>query len=209
MNRTKKTILTLFFAVIALSATALRAQDNDRIYIKVGATADITAVPLELYLNAPALDITALEAYIALPEGVAMQRGVLGGGCSQSHTLVEGATDSGRFVSIASSELSSIASLESPVCTWMCDFSALAEGDYAVVASGLFAVSVAGGAVECYTAADRNEGITIGNGTVTSIDEIAESKEPAEYKVYNLKGRLIPVPQKGAINIINGKKVRL
>lgn len=77
MKRAKKLLSILFFALLALSATMSHAQDNGNIYIKVGATDNITAVPLELYLNAPALEITALEAYIILPEGVIIQRGAL------------------------------------------------------------------------------------------------------------------------------------
>ena len=201
----KKLLQILLLILVAVPA--LHAQDAQRIYIKVGDTTNSAAVPLELYLNAPTLDITAMEIYLALPQGATMQAGVLSSGCAQTHALVEGATPSGHFVSIASCELAGIASSETPVCTWLCDFSQLANGEYSINATDLFAVSVTTDGVENYTAENQEEKLALRNGAVTSIEEMLYNK--GGQKIYNLKGQLLSVPQKGAINIINGKKIKL
>ena len=197
----KRTLLTTFAAMLLTVAAA--AQETNRIYLKVGSLDNLGAVPLELYLDAPSQKITAVELYLTLPTGATLTKGMLAEGCASSHALVEGATAHGHFVSIASNGLAQLASSsEVPVCSWSMDLSSLAIGDYTLLATGLFAVGVADGTVTVYTAEDQTL-----SGTTTGI---ASPSAPSQgtLRVYTLGGQRLDAPQRGEVNIVNGRKVR-
>jgi hypothetical protein len=71
----------------------------------------------------------------------------------------------------------------------------------------MFAVGVDNESVTCYTTSDQDETMTKRDGTMTGVDAINESEGRLE--IYDLQGVRLKEPQKGQINIINGKKVVL
>ena len=198
----KRTLLTTFAAML-LAMTAV-AQTTNRVYLSVGSLANLRAVPLGLYLDAPTSGVTAMELYLTLPEGATLQPGSLAEDVAQTHALVEGSVEGRHFVSIASSELAVLASSATPVCTWLCDFTQLTEGDYSILATGLFAVGVTDGTVTTYTTDDQAE-----HFTVTDLNTaIAAPTAPSQgtLRVYTLGGQRLDAPQRGQVNIVNGVK---
>ena len=71
----------------------------------------------------------------------------------------------------------------------------------------MFAVGVEGDVVTSYTAQDQSEVFTKNGDMMTGIEEVKSDKGVLE--IYNLQGIRLKEPQKGEINIINGKKVIL
>lgn len=203
----KQTLRTILFALVAIMLPlALWAQEASRIYLSVGTLDNLSAVPLGLYLDAPTSGVTAVEVRLTLPEGATMQAGTLAEACAGTHALVEGTVEGRHFVSIASSELAALPTSGTPVCTWLCDFSKLAVGNHSILATGLFAVGVTDGTVTTYTTDDQEE-----HFTVTDLNTaIATPSAPSQgtLRVYTLGGRRLDAPQRGEVNIVNGRKVR-
>ena len=199
----------LFYLLTFLSVLPLSAQEtlhDNRLYITIGETGNLTKVPLMLHLDNPTIDITAAEAYIALPEKALLGDGVLYGR-AENHELVEGDVEGVRFVSIASPSLSVIENGNEIICTWLCDFSQLSDGEHTITATGMFAVGVNDAGVTSYTVAEQSLTIEIESNT-TAIEDMKEQR--AESKdIYDLGGcRVKEITAKG-IYIVNGKKIKL
>lgn len=203
----------LFFFLSLLFSLFLSAQEAsvgpNRFYFKIGSTADLSSVPLELHLDNSDGSITAVEVYLTLPDGSATFGDSFLGldVCSSDHALVSGLVDGSLFVSVASPSLAPFALSDSPLCTILCDLSSLGDGVHRLTSHGSFAVGVSGDSVLCYTSSDVVEELTIVNGT-TSIDAttLHDSRDTG---IYDLRGIRLSSPRKGSINIINGKKVKL
>ena len=201
----KQMFLMLAF-LLALPLSAQDATHNNRLYITIGETGNLTKVPLMLHLDNPTIDITATEAYIALPEKALLGDGVLYGR-AENHELVEGDVEGVRFVSIASPSLSVIENGDELICTWLCDFSQLADGEHTITATGMFAVGVNDAGVTSYTVAEQSLTIEIESNT-TAIEDMKEQR--AESKdIYDLGGRSVKEITAKGIYIVNGKKIKL
>ena len=201
----KQMFLMLAF-LLALPLSAQDATHNNRLYFTIGETDDLTKVPLMLHLDNPSIDITAAEAYIALPEKVLLGNGVLYGR-AENHELVEGDVEGIRFVSIASPTLSVIENGDELICTWLCDFSQLSDGEHTITATGMFAVGVNDAGVTSYTVAEQSLTIEIESNT-TAIEDMKEQR--AESKdIYDLGGRCVKEITAKGIYIVNGKKIKL
>ena len=199
----------LFYLLTFLSVLPLSAQEtlhDNRLYITIGETGNLTKVPLMLHLDNLTIDITATEAYIALPEKALLGDGVLYGR-AENHELVEGDVEGVRFVSIASPSLSVIENGNEIICTWLCDFSQLSDGEHTITATGMFAVGVNDAGVTSYTVAEQSLTIEIGSNT-TAIEEMKEQRAESK-EIYDLAGRSVKEITEKGIYIINGKKVKL
>ena len=207
----KQMFLMLAF-LLALPLSAQDATHNNRLYITIGETGDLTKVPLMLYLDNPTIDITAAEAYIALPENAVLGNGVLYGR-AENHELVEGDVEGVRFVSIASPSLSVIEYGNEIICTWLCDFSQLSGGEHTITATGMFAVAVDDAGVTSYTVAEQSLTIAI-EGNTTGVEKVESRNEKGEMgdekkEIYDLGGRSVKEITAKGIYIVNGKKIKL
>ena len=201
-----KRLLFLFALLLSAQLSAQEATHNNRLYFTIGETGDLTKVPLMLHLDNPTIDITAAEAYIALPEKALLGDGVLYGR-AENHELVEGDVEGVRFVSIASPSLSVIENGNEIICTWLCDFSQLSDGEHTITATGMFAVGVNDAGVTSYTVAEQSLTIEIESNT-TAIEDMKEQR--AESKdIYDLGGRCVKEITAKGIYIVNGKKIKL
>ena len=195
MNRLTTLILSLLVALPMLAQT----HDN-RLYLTVGEITD-NQVELSLHLANPTIALTAVELYVTLPDGATLSAGSPTARAAQ-HTLTEGNTENGHFVSIASSELATFTGNDGALCTWVCDLSQVTEGEHDLLTTGLFAVGVSeGNAITAYTAEDQTLGTTTGIA--------APSSSCGTLTIYNMQGQRLSAPQKGQVNIINGKKILL
>ena len=195
MKRTLQIILSLLVALPMLAQT----HDN-RLYLTVGEITD-NKVELSLHLENPSIALTAVELYVTLPDGATLSAGSPTARAEQ-HTLTEGAVEGKHFVSIASSALATFAGTDGALCTWVCDLSQLAAGEHSILTTGLFAVGVGtDNAITAYTAEDQTLGATTG---IT-----APSSSCGTLTIYKMQGQRLSAPQKGQVNIINGKKVLL
>lgn len=199
----------LFYLLTFLSVLPLSAQEtlhDNRLYITIGETGNLTKVPLMLHLDNPTIDITATEAYIALPEKALLGDGVLYGR-AENHELVEGDVEGVRFVSIASPSLSVIENGNEIICTWLCDFSQLSDGEHTITATGMFAVGVNDAGVTSYTVAEQSLTIEIDSNT-TAIEDMKEQRAESK-EIYDLAGRSVKEITAKGIYIVNGKKIKL
>lgn len=209
MNKLTNLIIAL---LLALPLSAQDATHNNRLYFTIGETGDLTKVPLMLHLDNPSIDITAAEAYITLPEKALLGNGVLYGR-ALNHELVEGDVEGVRFVSIASPTLSVIENGDELICTWLCDFSQLANGEHAITATGMFAVGVDDAGVTSYTVAEQSLTIAI-EGNATGVEKVESRNEKGEMgdekkEIYDLGGRRVKEIAAKGIYIVNGKKTVL
>ena len=208
MKKILLSLLTLFSGLLSLQAAETDSHNN-RLYFTVTETADITHVPIILHVENPSINITAVELYFTFPGGVVVASRQLNERALDSHELTDGNTDNGYFVSIASEQNEAFANNSGSVCTFYCDFSSLADGDYAITASGVFAVGINNHKVTCYTVEDQTSHYTKHNGSLSGIDSIITDESNGLIQIYNTQGIKLREPQKGQINIINGKKVVL
>ena len=205
----------LFYLLTFLSVLPLSAQEtlhDNRLYFTIGETNDLAKVPLMLHLDNPTIDITATEAYIALPEKALLGDGVLYGR-AENHELVEGDVEGVRFVSIASPSLSVIENGNEIICTWLCDFSQLSDGEHTITATGMFAVGVNDAGVTSYTVAEQSLTIEIESNT-TGVEKVESRNEKGEMgdekkEIYDLGGRCVKEITAKGIYIVNGKKTVL
>ena len=196
----KRTLQTLLLALVALPMLAQAEEHDNRLYLTVGEITE-NQVELSLHLANPTIALTAVELYVTLPDGATLSAGSLAARAAQ-HTLTEGNTENGHFISIASSALATFAGNDGALCTWVCDLSQLAAGEYSILTTGLFAVGVGeDNAITAYTAEDQTLGTTTGIAAPTS--------DTGKLVIYNMHGQRLSAPQKGQVNIINGKKVLL
>ena len=207
----KQMFLMLAF-LLALPLLAQDATHNNRLYITIGETGNLTKVPLMLHLDNPTIDITAAEAYIAMPENAILGDGVLYGR-AENHVLVEGDVEGARFVSIASPSLSVIENGNEIICTWLCDFSQLSGGEHTITATGMFAVGVDDAGVTSYTVAEQSLTIAI-EGNTTIVEKVESRNEKGEMgdekkEIYDLGGRSVKEITAKGIYIVNGKKIKL
>ena len=207
----KQMFLMLAF-LLALPLLAQDATHNNRLYITIGETGNLTKVPLMLHLDNPTIDITAAEAYIAMPENAILGDGVLYGR-AENHELVEGDVEGVRFVSIASPSLSVIENGNEIICTWLCDFSQLSDGEHTITATGMFAVGVNDAGVTSYTVAEQSLTIEIESNT-TGVEKVESRNEKGEMgdekkEIYDLGGRRVKEITAKGIYIVNGKKTVL
>lgn len=208
MKKILLSLLTLFSGLLSLQAAETDSHNN-RLYFTVAETADITHVPIILHVENPSINITAVELYFTFPGGVVVASRQLNERALDSHELTDGNTDNGYFVSIASEQNEAFANNSGSVCTFYCDFSSLADGDYAITASGVFAVGINNHKVTCYTVEDQTSHYTKHNGSLSGNDSIIADESNGLIQIYNTQGIKLREPQKGQINIINGKKVVL
>ena len=203
----KKVLLPILLTLAALMPAQAQdaASHDNRLYISMGESENIARVPVTLRLENPSIGITAVEMYLVLTEGVTVVSSELGSRCSTTHDITSGATSSGYFVSVASDEVTDFAGTSGEICTLVCDFSALSDGSYEIKATGMFAVGVADGAVTSYTTDDQSELYTKTGDELTGLEEV--SRDAGALRIYNLQGMRLAEPQKGQVNIINGKKV--
>ena len=209
MNKLTNLIVAL---LLALPLSAQDAMHDNRLYITIGETSDLTKVPLMLHLDNPTIDITATEAYIAMPENAILGDGVLYGR-AENHVLVEGDVEGARFVSIASPSLSVIENGNEIICTWLCDFSQLSDGEHTITATGMFAVGVDNAGVTSYTVAEQSLTIVI-EGNTTGVEKVESRNEKGEMgdekkEIYDLGGRSVKEITAKGIYIVNGKKTVL
>lgn len=208
MKKILLSLLTLFSGLLSLQAAETDSHNN-RLYFTVAETADITHVPIILHVENPSINIAAVELYFTFPGGVVVASRQLNERALDSHELTDGNTDNGYFVSIASEQNEAFANNSGSVCTFYCDFSSLADGDYAITASGVFAVGIDDNEVTSYTVKDQTLHYTKHNGSLSGIDSIITDESNGLIQIYNTQGIKLREPQKGQINIINGKKVVL
>ena len=202
----KRTLQTLLLALVALPMLAQAVEHGNRLYLTVGEITENRQVELSLHLVNPSTSLTAVELYLTLPEGATLSAGSRTTRAT-NHTLTEGTTDKGHFVSLASAELATFAGTDGVLCSWNVDLSSLATGDYDILTPGLFAVGVGeDNAITAYTTEEQKLPITI-TGTNTSI--AAPSSSCGTLTIYNMQGQRLSAPQKGQVNIINGKKILL
>ena len=195
MNRLTTLILSLLVALPMLAQT----HDN-RLYLTVGEITD-NKVELSLHLENPSIALTAVELYVTLPDGATLSAGSPTARAAQ-HTLTEGNTENGHFISIASSALATFAGNDGALCTWVCDLSQLAAGEYSILTTGLFAVGVGtDNAITAYTAEDQTLGTTTGIAAPTS--------DTGKLVIYDLGGRRVNGVTEKGVYIINGKKTLL
>ena len=207
-----KKMFLMFALLLALPLSAQDAMHDNRLYITIGETSDLTKVPLMLHLDNPTIDITATEAYIAMPENAILGDGVLYGR-AENHVLVEGDVEGARFVSIASPSLSVIENGNEIICTWLCDFSQLSDGEHTITATGMFAVGVDDAGVTSYTVAEQSLTIAI-EGNTTGVEKVESRNEKGEMgdekkEIYDLGGRSVKEITAKGIYIVNGKKIKL
>ena len=207
-----KKMFLMFALLLALPLSAQDAMHDNRLYITIGETSDLTKVPLMLHLDNPTIDITAAEAYIAMPENAILGDGVLYGR-AENHVLVEGDVEGARFVSIASPSLSVIENGNEIICTWLCDFSQLSDGEHTITATGMFAVGVNDAGVTSYTMAEQSLTIAI-DGNTTGVEKVESRNEKGEMgdekkEIYDLGGRSVKEITAKGIYIVNGKKIKL
>ena len=207
-----KRLLFLFALLLSAQLSAQEATHNNRLYFTIGETKDLTKVPLMLYLDNSTIDITAVEAYIAMPENTLLGDGVLCGR-AKNHELMEGDVEGVRFVSIASPSLSVIENGNEIICTWLCDFSQLSDGEHTITATGMFAVGVNDAGVTSYTVAEQSLTIEIEENT-TGVEKVESRNEKGEMgdekkEIYDLGGRSVKEITAKGIYIVNGKKIKL
>jgi len=198
-----KRLLFLFALLLSAQLSAQEATHNNRLYFTIGETKDLTKVPLMLYLDNSTIDITAVEAYIAMPENTLLGDGVLCGR-AKNHELMEGNVEGVDFVSIASPSLSVMKNGNEVICTWLCDFSQLPIGEHTITATRMFAVGVNATGIISYTVAEQSLTIEIEENT-TSVEKVGISNETE--KIYDLNGRCVKEITEKGIYIVNGRKV--
>ena len=202
----KRLLLLLLLALVAVSP--LQAQEStshdNRLYVTIGESEDISRVPVTLHLENPSIGITAVEMYLTLPECAVITSSELGARSTGTHAITDGDTPRGYFVSVASEGVKNFAEISGEICTLMCDFSTLADGDYELKASGMFAVGVENDVITSYITADQTEVYTKNGDKLTGLDEV--KAETGVLEIYNLQGIRLAEPQPGQVNIINGQK---
>ena len=202
-------LLLLASAIVAPIRADEISSHNNRLYFTVDNGVDIANVPISLNLENPTTSITAVEMYLSLPDGVSVKSTQLSDRVESTHEIVSGDTSEGYFVSVASDEVDAFVGTDGAVCTLICDFSGLQDGDYIISTSGVFAVGVSGETVTSYTAIDQDEQFTKQDDVLTGINAIGTDASDGRLEIYNIQGIRLKEPQKGQINIINGKKVVL
>ena len=202
-------LLLLASAIVAPIRADEISNHNNRLYFTVDNGVDIANVPISLNLENPTTSITAVEMYLSLPDGVSVKSTQLSDRVESTHEIVHGDTSEGYFVSVASDEIDAFVGTDGAVCTLICDFSGLQDGDYIISTSGVFAVGVSGETVTSYTAIDQDEQFTKQDDVLTGINAIGTDASDGRLEIYNIQGIRLKEPQKGQINIINGKKVVL
>ena len=203
------TLLLLASAMVTHTQAEEISNHNNRLYFTVDNGVDLTNVPISLHLENPTTSITAVEMYLSLPDGVSVKSSQLSDRVESTHEIVHGDTSEGYFVSVASEAVDAIIGTDGAVCTLICDFSGLQDGDYIISTSGVFAVGVAGETVTSYTTINQDEQFTKHDDVLTGIDAIGTDASDGRLEIYNIQGIRLKEPQKGQINIINGKKVVL
>ena len=202
--------LLLFAGVATMPMLANTTDDHDnRLYFTIDSSTDLSRVPISFQLENPTISITAVEMYLTLPAGVEIVSSQLAERVESTHKITDGDTSHGYFLSVASEEVDAFVGTDGVVCTLICDFSALQDGDYSITASGMFAVGVNNEEVTSYTTSDQDEQITKRDDVVTGIEIVDLETSKGCLEIYNLQGVRLKEPQKGQINIINGKKVVL
>lgn len=208
MRKILTSLLLAGLTAVPLRAAETASHDN-RLYFVVGESDDISKIPISLHLENPSISITAIEMYLTFPEQVTIVSNELATRAIGTHTITEGDTQRGYFVSVASEGVKNFSDIDGVVCTILCDFSSLNDGDYSVTASGIFAVGVNNNEVTSYITDDQCKTITKDNNIVTGIEKATPNTIQGTLEIYNIQGIRLNEPQKGQINIINGKKVIL
>ena len=202
--------LLLFASIVAMPLRAVEVESHDnRLYFTIDECDDLTLVPITLHLENPSIDITAIEMYLSLPEDARIFTIESTPRSKTNHEIIIGNTLNGLFVSIASENVEKFEGVDGAVCTIYCDFSALADGNYTISSSGVFAVGVTDEDVTCYTVTNQEEQFSKSDNGISGIKSIASNASNGSLEIYNLQGIRLNKLQKGQINIVNGKKVIL
>ena len=206
----KKLLISLFACIVAMPLLATESESHDnRLYFDIGECDDLSLVPITLYLENPSINITAFEMYLSLPEETRITTIESTSRSKTNHEIIIGGTLNGLFVSVASENMEQFEGVDGAVCTIYCDFGGLANGSYTISSSGAFAVGVADDVVTCYTTANQEEEFTKSDNGISGIKSITPNASNGSLEIYNIQGIRMNKPQKGQINIINGKKVIL
>jgi hypothetical protein len=202
--------LLLFASIVAMPLRAVEVESHDnRLYFTIDKCDDLSLVPITLHLENPSIDITAIEMYLSLPEDARIFTIESTSRSKTNHQIIIGNTLNGFFVSIASENVDKFEGVDGAVCTIYCDFSALADGNYTISSSGVFAVGVTDEDVTCYTVTNQEEQFSKSDNGISGIKSIASNASNGSLEIYNLQGIRLNKLQKGQINIVNGKKVIL
>ena len=202
--------LLLFASIVAMPLRAVEVESHDnRLYFTIDKCDDLSLVPITLHLENPSIDITAIEMYLSLPEDARIFTIESTSRSKTNHQIIIGNTLNGFFVSIASENVDKFEGVDGAVCTLYCDFSALADGNYTISSSGVFAVGVTDEDVTCYTVTNQEEQFSKSDNGISGIKSIASNASNGSLEIYNLQGIRLNKLQKGQINIVNGKKVIL
>ena len=202
--------LLLFASIVAMPLRAVEVESHDnRLYFTIDKCDDLTLVPITLHLENPSIDITAIEMYLSLPEDARIFTIESTPRSKTNHEIIIGNTLNGFFVSIASENVDKFEGVDGAVCTIYCDFSALADGNYTISSSGVFAVGVTDEDVTCYTTANQEEQFSKSDNGVSGIKSTTHNASNGSHEIYNLQDIRLNKLQKGQINIVNGKKVIL
>ena len=202
--------LLLFASIVAMSLRAVEVESHDnRLYFTIDECDDLTLVPITLHLENPSIDITAIEMYLSLPEDTRIFTIESTSRSQANHEIIIGNTLNGLFVSIASENVDKFEGVDGAVCTIYCDFSAIADGNYTISSSGVFAVGVTDEDVTCYTVTNQEEQFVKNDNGISCIENIVPNASNGSSEIYNLQGIRLNKLQKGQINIVNGKKVIL
>lgn len=201
-----RNIITIILSILAtLPLRAQKEEHNNRLYITISDITENRKMTLTLRLENPSIALTAVELYLTLPEGSDISPGTLSARAT-SHKLKEGYVEGMHFISITSPALTPFTDTDGDLCTWLCDFSQVPDGEHTLFASDLFSVGINDESIIAYTTINQTISIVI-DDTKTTISNPAEySRAPI---IHNIHGYRINAPQKGEINIINGKKVKL
>ena len=202
--------LLLFASIVAMPLRAVEVESHDnRLYFTIDKCDDLSLVPITLHLENPSIDITAIEMYLSLPEDARIFTIESTPRRKTNHEIIIGNTLKGFFVSIASEKLEKFEGVDGAVYTIYCDFSALADGNYTISSSGVFAVGVTDEDVTCYTVTNQEKQLIKNDNVISGIENIVPNASNGSSEIYNLQGIRLNKLQKGQINIINGKKVIL
>lgn len=199
-------LTTIILSTLAiLSLWAQTEEQYNRLYITISEITENREATLTLKLENPFITLTAVELYLTLPEGSTISPGTLSARAI-SHELKEGPVEGRHFISIVSPSLTNFTEFDGDLCTWQCDFSQVPNGEHTLLVSDIFSVGVNDESITPYTTIKQIIPVIINDTKTTLFNPIEHSKE---FIIHNIHGHQLNTLQKGEINIINGKKVKL
>ena len=203
--------------------TVVAEGQDPVVYALVENTDDLTNIPVNIYLSNPDIDITAVEACIALPTPLTVENWVLDEDdevayetterLTKSHgaTVNAGSAEHGAdylFVSIASSKTTNIKETAGSVITVYFDGSNLANGSYELDFKDAIAVWSDKASSIQYNSPNAKVQFTINDGKATAVESATAETIANAKAIYTLDGKVVAAPQKGQIYVIDGQAVK-